>query len=93
MRANIYDNGFALWLDRRDTYAWANRPGSAWPCSELSGHRVWVEFDRNGLVDFTVDGRQSEVSANELSAIVADHICRRIGPDHPAYFVAVGQFE
>lgn len=94
MRARIYDSGFALWLSARDTYEWARRPGSAWPCSELSGRRLWVEFDHSGLVDFSVDGVDGvDVPGDELSAIVADHIRRRIGEDHPAHFVAVGQFE
>lgn len=94
MKARIYDKGFALWLSARDTYEWARRPGSAWPCSELSGHRLWVEFDDNGLVDFTVDGREGfDVPGDELSAIVSDFIGQRITKDHPAYFVAVGQFE
>ena len=57
MRKRIDDNGFTLWLSKNDTYDWAHRSGAAWPCSELSGKRCVIEFDDNGLCDFTVNGR------------------------------------
>ena len=65
--------GNKIWLSANDTYNWAHKPGASWPCSQLSGHRVFAEFADNGdLVDYTVDGRIKDVDANELNAILAD---------------------
>ena len=93
--SRIADNGSAvtLWVSARDTYDWAHRSGNAWPCSTLSGHRFCATFDSNGLLDLTVDGRYPRsVRSDELSAICAYTLSDRIDPDHPVYFVAVGQF-
>lgn len=73
-----------LWLTANDTYNWAHRDGSAWPCSQLSGKRVHAEFDGRGdLVDFSVEGRRPEIDANEFNAITSDFI-RTKYPNHPA---------
>ena len=50
MRTQITDSGVKLWLSANDTHRWATRPHAAWPCSELSGKRLFAEFDRGGLV-------------------------------------------
>lgn len=83
MRLSITDNGFKCWLSARDTYAWAHRPGRRWPCSELSDRRVFCEYDAGGLVDLSVDGRDADVSSDELTACVGDHVLARLPADHP----------
>lgn len=94
----VQDNGSSvvLWASARDTYDWARRPGAAWPCSTLSGHRFVACFDTNGLYDLTIDGRPeregSEIDGHEFSAISADFLEGKLEPDHPVYFVTVGQF-
>ena len=85
MRVRHGAGGTQLWLSADDTYRWAHRPGAHWPGSDLSGHRVYVELDRNGdLLDVTVDGKYGDpqtgmhgrvdVSANELDALIEDAI-------------------
>jgi hypothetical protein len=87
-------NAVVLWLSAQDTERWASRPGAAWPCSTLAGKRVWASFDTNGLYELAINGRTDvDCDAHELSAICADHLEQRIRPDHPVYFVTVGQFK
>ena len=94
MRLQDSGDSLAMWVSTNDTYDWATRIGSAWPCSELSGHRFFAAFDTNGLVDLTVDGKDdSDIPCDELNAIVADLLEDRIPKDHPCYFVTVGQFQ
>ena len=94
MRTTIYEGGVNLWLSAWDTEAWAASPGASWPCSHLAGRRLFCSFDRNGLCDFTIDGKydNGEVDAQELNACVADHLMRKLPESHPLYFVTVGQF-
>ena len=64
-----------MWLSSSDTYNWATRPGNSWPCSIVSGNRLMVVVDSNGLSDLTVNGRDgADIDGNELEAIVADHL-------------------
>lgn len=103
MRKMIFENGFKLWLSENDIYDWTHRPNDSWPCSTLSGHRLFVEYDSNGLCDLTIDGEYADgeyglyrdqwIDGHELSSIVADHIGPYLPPGHPCWFVAVGQFE
>jgi hypothetical protein len=102
MRVVTTGSTIRIWASADDTHLWANRPGSRWPCSTLAGHRFFAEFDSNGLLDLTVDGRDAdaapEVDGHELSCCCADLIGAALrgvkaGEDHPAWFVAVGQFE
>ncbi|KKN72375.1 hypothetical protein LCGC14_0410860, partial [marine sediment metagenome] len=61
-----------LWLSAKNTYGWAHRPGAVWPCSTLSGHRLFVEFAQNGdLVDFAVDGVTRDIPADEFNAMTS----------------------
>ena len=94
MRFTDQGNGFCLWLSARDTADWARKPGAAWPCSWLSGRRLFVAFDSGGLVDLQVDGGKGDQDCpvDELNAIVADFAGKRLGEGHPCHFVAVGQF-
>ena len=73
-----------MWLSSSDTYNWATRPGESWPCSDLRGNRVFVEFDSAGdLVDLAINGKGADVDGHELSACVSDFL-RAKYPDHPA---------
>jgi len=91
----VKDNGdsITLWASANDTWAWANRSGSAWPCSTLADHRFCASFDDSGLVDLTVDGREAgDIDGHELSSVCADLLSGRITSDHPCWHVTVGQF-
>lgn len=83
----------SLELTPEDTYAWAHRDGHAWPASELSGKRLYVSFDANGLCQIQIDDKDGDCSVNELNAITSDYLKSRLPKDHPAYFVTVGQFD
>ncbi len=78
MRKQIYETGFKLWLSQADVYDWVNKPEASWPCSSIEGKSLFVEFDSNGLVDIS-DG---DIMADELNAIVADHICYLLPDNH-----------
>jgi hypothetical protein len=94
MRTIITPHSVKLWLSANDTYNWAHRTGNAWPGSDLSGRRLFAEFDGNGLCDLAIDGRSDvDVDVNELNACTSDHLARKLPNDHPAYDVAVGQFQ
>lgn len=92
MHLIIDDNSVQLWLSARETSEWANRPGARWPCSQLSGKRLRAAFDRNGLVDVAINGRDGDCDASEFNAITSDYLAHRLPKTHPAYFVTVGQF-
>jgi hypothetical protein len=83
MRTQITDSRVRLWLSANDTYRWATRPCAAWPCSELSGKRLFAEFDRDGLIDLTIDGCTGDCPAHELTAIVSDHLRGKLSAGHP----------
>lgn len=86
--------GFTAWISAYDTYEWARTPGSSWPCSTLSGRRLMVCFDSNGLCDLTVDGRDDrDTDSHELNAIITDLVGAKLDKDNVAWFVAVGQFK
>ena len=46
----------------------------------------------DGVDGSSLGDRGIEIPLDEFSAIVADFAQLRLAPDHPAYFVAVGQF-
>ena len=92
MRLQVFDSGFNLWLSARDTYDWAHRAGASWPCSTLSDKRLFVQFDSNGLLDLSINGRDGDCDGHELSAMVCDHVADKLPKDNPAWGVAVGQF-
>ena len=94
MRIHFNESEIKMWLSANDTYSWANRPGESWPCSALSGHRLFAEFDvRNGdLIDLAIDGKTRDIDADEFSACCADHLNEYIPKEHPARFGCVDQF-
>jgi hypothetical protein len=64
-----------LWLSANDTYNWANAPGRRWPCSQLAGKRLFAEFDRGDLVDYTVDDKDGvDIPGDEFTAITDDYL-------------------
>lgn len=77
MKLKDNGNGIAVWISARETDDWATRPGHSWPCSELRGKRVFAEFDRNGLADLAVNGKDWDGDATEFNALVADHVGER----------------
>jgi hypothetical protein len=71
--------GYSLWLSANDTYRWAHRAGNSWPCSTLSGKRIALSVDSNGINYLTVNGKEGvDVDENELTAIVADHLPKEL---------------
>ena len=85
MRIHRYETTIRIWLSANDTYNWAHRPGANWPCSQLSGHRVFAEYEYGDLVDISIDGisidvKSKNVDANELNACIGDHM--PTGPIH-----------
>lgn len=94
MKVQISNNNVKLWLSANDTRKWANKPGATWPCSRLSGKRLFAEFDTNGLLDYLVNGRlDREILADEFNAITSDFLKLKLPEDHPCYFVTVGQYQ
>jgi len=94
----VLDNGnsVVLWASANDTYDWAHKPGAAWPCSTLSGHRFVAAFDTNGLYELTVNGRDAPtIDGCEFNAITSDLLEQsgKVPEDHPVWFVTVGQFK
>jgi len=94
MRVQINDTSVNVWLSANNTYDWAHKPGASWPCSQLSGRRVFAGFDSNGLCDLAIDGGRGEQNcdASEFNACLADHLAGKLPTDHPCYDVVVGQF-
>jgi hypothetical protein len=83
VRILITENGVQLWLSANDTYNWATRPRDSWPCSKLTGKRLFAEFDKGGLIDLAINGRLGDCPAHELTAIVSDHMRGKLPVGHP----------
>ena len=69
------NGGLWIKLSAKETYDWATLPGNSWPCSKLSGKRLFVQLDANGdLVDLSVNGRSApaDLTSAELDAILGD---------------------
>lgn len=101
-RVMIQAETVTIEADSAQLYDWAHRPGHLWPCSGLARieDTLRVEFDSNGLLDLTGDGYDpenedagAEIMSDELSAWASDALRDVLPADHPAYAVAVGQFE
>ncbi len=75
MRIKKSDQSTQLWLSANDTYNWAHKSGASWPCSVLSGHRLYAQFSPSGdLIDMTIDGRLKDCPIDEFNAITSDFI-------------------
>lgn len=73
IKAQPDNTGYIMWLSADDTYTWAHKPGAAWPGSVVSGWRLRVQVDSNGLCDYFVETNPTDISA-ELEAIIDDHL-------------------
>ena len=94
MRVKDYGDSVLIWLSANDTYEWAHKSGAAWPCSQLSGKRMFAAFDTNGLYELTVNGKwPHDIQSDELNAITSDYLSDKLPSDHPVHFVTVGQFQ
>ena len=78
MRIKKSKQGIQLWLSANDTYNWAHKSGASWPCSVLSGHRLYAEFINFDLVDMTIDGKRKDCPADEFNAITSDFLGDRL---------------
>jgi len=88
-----YGDSVEIWLSRKDTYHWASRTGSVWPCSTLSGKSIYACFDSNGLLDYKVNGRcPADFDSHEFNSMIADHLLDKVCKHDAVYFVTVGQF-
>jgi len=95
-RVQLFDAGLNIWVSARETEDWADGiapfSNGRWPCSTLRGHRVFAQFDSNGLLVLTVDGRDANIDAHELNTLISCALKERLPADHPCRFVAVDQF-
>lgn len=91
-RCVVTDSRVFLHLTADETADWADTPGKCWPGSQIAGRTLDVEFDRNGLVDFTLDGESVDVPAEELNAITSDFLKDEVPEEHSCWLVCVGQF-
>lgn len=86
MRIERSEYGTNVWASARDTEEWASGawksgPGY-WPCSFLSGRRLFAAFDvRGDLVDLSIDGGKGDQDcpSDEFDAFMED----AIGSAHP----------
>ena len=73
----IHPTCLKVWLSENDTYRFASGyyGTGRWPCSVMSGHRVFVEFDPRGdLVDYS---GPADVSNAELMACLSANLTKR----------------
>ena len=68
MRLQLFpnDSGFNIWLSANDTYDF----GRTWPCFGLRGKRVFAQFDKGGLCDISINGRDGDCDSHELDSII-----------------------
>lgn len=92
--ATVRPDQVAIRAGHDELHAWAKRPGSRWPCSQLvTLDRIAVVFDRNGLVALETKPEHEDLAADELNAWSSDVLRVVIPADHPVYFISVGQFD
>lgn len=95
----VFESSVAIVATSGALYDWAHRARNAWPCSDLAQLEdggigepaLHAVFDTSGLVDIMHRGLE-DVSASELNAFTSDAIAYALNPEHPCYFVTVGQF-
>ncbi len=75
MRIKGTTDGYMIWLSASDTHRWSRKAGAIWPCSALSGNRFFAAINKNGLYDFTLNGKDGvSLDENELAACISDHL-------------------
>jgi hypothetical protein len=95
--AKVTRDQVILEADSAALSAWATRPGSAWPCSELRElDKLTAWFDSNGLADLVVrpwsdPAESDDLPGDEFSAFCADALLAELPTNHPAFTVAVRQ--
>jgi len=74
MKIKKEGNTTKVWLSSRDTWRWANRSDSKWPCSTLSDRRIFVELDKNkDIIDIKINGKSKrDIDGHELSCLLKD---------------------
>ena len=73
MRTKKIGNTTKIWISANETYAWAHKIGKNWPCSTLSGKRVFAEINDGDLVDIVIDGKSDyDCDVFEFNAMIAD---------------------
>lgn len=75
MKIQIFDRGFKMWISQAETYAWNKT-------SHLAGKRVFVEFDDNGLCDYTINGRYDNHDYPDLDGLIEDFVFFALPEDH-----------
>ena len=94
MQTLIGRANFTRWLTDKETWDWSTRSNVFWLKSRIAGKRFAAHFGRDGLVEYSVDGRNDvDVPRYELRSIVADHMRDQLPNNHPARSAAVGAFE
>ena len=88
MKFHLEEGYLDLLLSEGEIYLWVNKSGAEWPCSDLLGSSLFVEYDSNGICEVT----NSKVTSDELNACVADHLENCIPNNHPMYYIVIGQF-
>ena len=85
----VTDTQVNVGLSAAETEAWARGCAPAdghWPCSELSGRRLFAAFDTNGIVELEIDGGHGDqdVDHDELYACLSDYLRgdNRLPADH-----------
>ncbi len=98
-RVDIRSHGVTITATHDELVSWSQRPSATWPCSTLADMvGIAATFDANGLVDLDQDPAfdeatgEGEVAGDEFDAWSSDVLRLVLPEDHPAYFVAVGQF-
>jgi len=75
MKIKRYEGNVKIWASANDTYDWAHKPNGGWPCSTLSDHRFFAEFQNGDLIDFTMDGKSGpDIDGNEFNAFIEDYL-------------------
>lgn len=74
MKIKKTENGTKIWLSSNDSWRWANRSNSRWPCSTLADKRIFVELaSNNDIIDIKVNGRDAKnIDAHELRCCLND---------------------
>jgi hypothetical protein len=78
MKIKKTGNGIKIWSSERDSWRWANKPGSVWPCSSLADKRIYVELSPDGdIVDIKINGKQKgRIDDHELKSFINDILKR-----------------
>jgi hypothetical protein len=92
--AAVRSDAVVIRAGHRELHAWANRPGSRWPRSQLATLEcIRVAFDRNGLVAIKTEPELDDLPADELNAWSSDVLRAVIPADHPVYYISVGHLD